>query len=310
MPEWQLSTPVVMLVFNRPDTTARVFQAIRAARPPRLLLVADGPRPGRAGEAEKCAEVRRIVGQVDWPCRVQTSFSEVNLGCRKRLSSGLDWAFAEVEEAIILEDDCLPHPSFFRYCQELLQHHRDDERVMAISGTSYHLGRRFSDDSYLPSRYPHVWGWASWRRAWRHYDVGMSAWPAVRDAGWLRQLHRRSLVRRYWEEMLQATHDGRIGTWDYQWVFACHRRGGISLTPAVNLVQNIGFGADATRTAKPGRYAEMPVQAMAFPLRHPPLLVPHREADEATEDAQYLVRSLRTRLRRAWLKVARAVARR
>jgi hypothetical protein len=302
-----LTTPVAFLLFNRPDTTARVFEAIRAARPPRLLLVADGPRPDRPGEAERCQETRAVASRVDWPCRVETCFSDVNLGCRRRIASGLDWVFAQVEEAIVLEDDCLPHPTFFRYCEELLARHRDDPRVMTISGTSYHFGRRFSADSYLGSRYPHVWGWASWRRAWAAYDVTLAAWPALKASPRWRAMHPRSLVRRHWERMFDETLAGTNDTWDYQLAFACQLHGGLSLTPAVNLVENVGFGGGATKTTRRNRFAEMPVEPMAFPLRHPDPLGPCLAADRATEDAQYLVHSAATRLLRAWWKAGRTV---
>jgi len=306
MAEWQSSTPVALLLFNRPETTARVFETIRAARPPRLLVVADGPRPDRPGERESCLRARAVVERVDWPCRVDASFSEVNLGCRKRISSGLDWVFSEVEEAIVLEDDCLPHPSFFRYCEELLGRYRDDDRVMAISGTNYHFGRRFGPYSYHASRYPHVWGWASWRRAWMRYDVTMARWPGLRDGEWLRRVHPRTWVRQFWQEMFEEAWNGTCETWDYQMAFACQAHDGLSLTPSVNLIQNIGFGASGTRTHRPNRFAEMPVEAMAFPLAHPPELRRLAEADEATENEQYLVHSLPVRLQRAWWKVRRA----
>jgi len=305
-PAWQLSTPVALLLFNRPDTTARVFEAIRAARPPHLLVVADGPRPDRPGEEELCRRARAILDGVDWPCRVDTCFSEANLGCRTRISSGLNWVFSKVETAIVLEDDCLPHPSFFRYCEELLARYRDDERVMAISGTSFHFGRRFGPSSYCASRYPHVWGWASWRRAWKRYDVAMSRWPELRDQeDWLPRVHQRRWVRQYWREMFEETWSGRMDTWDYQLSFACQAHQGLSLTPSVNLIQNIGFGPAGTRTHRRNRFAEMPVEAMAFPLVHPPELRRQADADEATENLQYLANSLPVRLQRAWWKVQR-----
>src|SRR4051812_5076822 len=144
----QLETPVAFLVFNRPDVTARVFRAIAAARPRKLLVVADGPRPDRAGEAERCEQVRRIATAVDWDCDLRTDFAPVNLGCKRRVSSGLDWVFTEVEEAIILEDDCLPHPTFFWYCRELLDRWRDDPRVATISGTNFQFGQRRGRASY------------------------------------------------------------------------------------------------------------------------------------------------------------------
>ena len=155
--EWQLTTPVVFIIFNRPDTTAKVFEAIRQAKPPKLLVIADGARIDKPGEAEKCAAARAIINQVDWQCEVLTNYSNVNLGCRKRVSSGLDWVFEQVEEAIVLEDDCLPHPSFFQYCQELLEKYRDDERIMMISGDNFQFGNETTEYSYYFSRYGHCW---------------------------------------------------------------------------------------------------------------------------------------------------------
>ena len=155
---WQLTTPVVFVIFNRPDTTAKVFEAIRQAKPPKLLVIADGARIDKPGEAKKCAAARAIINQVDWQCEVLTNYSDVNLGCRKRVSSGLDWVFEQVEEAIILEDDCLPHPTFFRYCQELLEKYRDDEHIMMISGNNFQFGRKRNEYSYYFSHYSHIWG--------------------------------------------------------------------------------------------------------------------------------------------------------
>jgi hypothetical protein len=185
MSNFQIKTPVAFLVFNCPDTTIRVFEEIRCARPPKLLVVADGPRADRPGEADKCQAVRAVIETVDWPCEVLKNYSDVNLGCKIRVSSGLDWVFEQVEEAIILEGDCLPHPTFFRFCEELLETYRDDERIGMISGDNFQFGRKRGDASYYFSRYNHIWGWASWRRAWQHYDRNMAIWPKFRDDHWL-----------------------------------------------------------------------------------------------------------------------------
>ncbi|MEW6491011.1 MAG: glycosyltransferase family 2 protein, partial [Cyanobacteriota bacterium] len=164
-----MKTPVVFIIFNRPDTTQKVFEAIRQAHPPLLFVIADGPRPNKPGEDQKCAATRAIIDQVDWDCEVLTNYSEINLGCERRVSSGLNWVFDTVEEAIILEDDCLPHPTFFSFCEELLDYYRNDQRVMVITGQNVQFGRKRTDYTYYFSRYNHCWGWASWRRAWRSY---------------------------------------------------------------------------------------------------------------------------------------------
>ena len=167
-------TPIVFLIFNRPDTTKRVFEAIRQAKPKKLLVVADGPRDDRQGEAEKCAAVRSIIDTVDWDCKVLTNYADVNLGCGLRVSSGLDWVFEQVEEAIILEDDCLPHPSFFPFCEEMLDLYRHDERIMHIAGTNSLEEWKSDVQSYHFSYTGGIWGWATWQRAWKYYHFKMS----------------------------------------------------------------------------------------------------------------------------------------
>lgn len=262
--------PVAFIVFNRPDATARVFEAIRAARPRQLLVVADGPRPGREGEAERCAATRAVADRVDWPCDVLRNFSGPNLGCGRRVSSGLDWVFDTAERAVVIEDDCLPSPSFFPYVRELLDRYAGDERVMEIAGSNL-LGRfRPRRASYHFMHLGHVWGWASWRRAWRHYDFAMRDWadPAVRErvTGLLRAMGDGGGR----VEALDATFAGKVDTWDYQWQFCRLRRGGLSIAPSVNLVTNIGFGPGATHTTGASRFANLRRGELTFPLRPPP----------------------------------------
>jgi hypothetical protein len=282
-----LETAVAFFIFNRPDTTHRVFDEIRRARPSKLLVVADGPRADRLGEAEKCRATRSVVERVDWPCEVLTNFSEVNLGCKRRISSGLDWVFENVEQAIILEDDCLPHPTFFRYCEELLKRYADNPRIMVINGTNYHDGKAATADSYSFYRYPHVWGWATWRRAWKEYDVTMSRWPVMRAKSWLADNVADKEVVAFWTRYFDKVHAGEIDTWDYQLTFMCLASEGLCVVPGRNMISNIGFGADASRTKKKNVLSELPVSAMEFPLRHPSALVRNASAETLTERQQY-----------------------
>ena len=263
-----MDTPVVFIVFNRPDTTARVFEEIRRARPERLLVVADGPRADRAGEAEKCAVARAVVERVDWPCAVERNYSETNLGCKRRVISGLNWVFERCDEAIILEDDCVPHPSFFRYCAELLERYRDDDRIMLISGCNFVSDRFPVCDGYYFSYYPCVWGWACWRRAWTQYEGELQQWDGVRDVQWLKD-HLRDGSQDYWLDLLNRTKAGQIDTWDLQWFHTVWRHGGYAVIPNRNLVQNIGWGPGATHTGAEGCFlGRMPVSEMIFPLKH------------------------------------------
>ena len=268
-----MRSPILFLVFNRPDTTRRAFEAIRAARPPRLYVAADGPRGDRPGERERCAETRRIATAVDWPCEVRTLFQDVNLGCRLGPITGLDWFFEREPEGVVLEDDILPLPSFFAYCDELLERYRDDERVGVICGSNL-VSRRFAPrDSYFFSRYVQVWGWASWARVWRHYDVNVGEWPAWRDRGGLKAVadgNRR--FERFWQDIFDLAFAGEVNWWSYQLQFACWRHGMLASLPACNQVGNLGFGADSTHTRGrvPAYLRESAPRPLVWPLRHPP----------------------------------------
>lgn len=275
-----LKTPVAFLVFNRPDTTRRVFDAIAAARPQTLLVVADGPRAHRAGEAERCREVRAIVDRVDWPCEVVKHYADANLGCRHRVSSGIDWVFSQVEEAIILEDDCLPCADFFPYCVEMLTRYRNDQRVMHISGTNLTANRFSTDDSYFLSRYPLIWGWATWRRAWRHYDVKMRNWPAVKVSPTFSGMFTNEVERRFYFEHFDRFYSDTPDTWDWQWTYTCWCHGGLSITPSINLISNIGFGVEATHTHDyDSRVAELATGTLRS-WRHPQVFQRHVAADD------------------------------
>jgi hypothetical protein len=297
----QLETPVALFIYKRPETTRRVFNVIRQVKPRRLLVVADGPRSHVPGEADACAAARVVVEHIDWQCEVLRNYVDINLGCRQRVSSGLSWVFNNVEEAIILEDDCLPHPSFFYFCEELLVRYRDDERIMAISGDNFQFGQIRTKYSYYFSRYFHCWGWATWRRAWMYYDVDMKLWPEARNSNLLEYiLDNRSAVR-YWTKIFNDTYLGRIDTWDYQWVFASWLQNTLTVLPAVNLVSNIGFTNQATHTSSSDKFVKIPAEAMEFPLHHPPYVVRHAEADRFTQRHIYerdLLEKLTVRARR------------
>ena len=267
-------TPVLFLIFNRPDHTRRVFDAIRQAKPSRLFIAADGPRHDRPGERERCEEVRRIATAVDWDCEVVTLFRVENLGCKRAVSSAIDWFFAHVEEGIVLEDDCLPSQSFFSYCQELLSHYRNDARIMQICGSNLLNEPGRSGHSYFFSNYGPVWGWASWRRAWRHYDVEMKLWPEIKEKNLHEYFCQSPEEVKYRLDLYDKVHSGEIDTcWDYQWGFAKMINAGLSITPATNLISNIGFGVDATHTTAACSYSDLSVSDLTMPLNHPPYVL-------------------------------------
>jgi hypothetical protein len=299
--EFELTTPVAFLIFNRPDTTARVFSEIAKVKPKKLLIIADGPRANRPGEASKCAETRRIVEQINWDCELITNFSDVNLGCKARIASGISWVFEQVEEAIFLEDDCLPEPTFFRFCEEMLERYRTNERISMVSGGNLQFGRARGASSYYFSRYTHIWGWASWRRAWNHYDRDIKGWPVFRDEGWLEQIFHSPAEQRYWRDSFQAVYDGVLDTWDCSWTFAALKRNMLQVVPNVNLISNIGFGPNATHTHEVGVHSEMPIAPIAFPLIHPNFVLANSAADEFISSDQIAP----SFLKRQWRKIVK-----
>lgn len=302
MSDFKLTTPVAFIIFNRPDTTERVFAEIAKAKPPKLLVVSDGPRVNRQDEAEKVAATRAVIQCVDWDCEVLTNYSDINLGCKKRVSSGIDWVFEQVEEAIILEDDCLPDPTFFRFCQEMLQRYRHDQRIGMVSGDNFQFGRRYGGDSYYFSKYVHIWGWASWRDRWTgSYDVTMAKWPRVHDEGRLADMVGDVREAVYWGNIFERVYRGKIDTWDYQWVFANWIEARLSILPAMNLISNIGFGENATHTTGVSNLANLPVTSMDLHVVHPVGVFRSIQVDRISEQELFRI-SLWMRLRNRIIK--------
>jgi hypothetical protein len=292
-PPSPINTAVLLLVFNRPSTTRQVFEAIRHALPPRLYIAADGPRSSNLGEAERCAEVRRIAMAVDWPCEVKTLFRDENLGCRRSVSGGITWFFEHEERGIILEDDCLPHPDFFWFCEELLERYSDEERVSVITGNNFQEGQKRGDASYYFSKYNHCWGWASWRRSWQYYQGDLPFWPAWSSAPEWQAIHPDPVERRYWTKIFEIVRAGKIDSWAYPWTGSIWHQKGLTITPNVNLVSNIGFGPDSTHTASPDSpQANMDTHSVGT-MVHPTRIVQDVAADAYVFDYAFGGRNLR-----------------
>ncbi len=245
-------TPILLIVFNRPETTRAVFESIRSVRPPALYVAADGPRENVEMEAQRCEEARRIATAVDWDCEVRTHFQDRNLGCGLNVSSAVGWYFDNVAQGIVLEDDCVPSQSFYNFCQDLLEYYKDNPRIMHIAGNSWQYGRRRGDASYYFSSYANVWGWASWSRAWKCYDFNLRPSWDLRD------------------------------TWDTQWQLSIERCNGVAIVPNTNLVKNVGFGLDATHTKTLERYSFLEAGEIDRVLVHPKQIVTDKKADRFT----------------------------
>jgi hypothetical protein len=277
-----MNVPVLFIIFNRPEVTARVFSEIRKANPPRLYIAADGPRENRDGDAELCLQARSVVGNIDWPCKIHTRFVPRNLGCRDAVSSAIDWFFEAEEKGIILEDDCLPSESFFKYCEILLEKYEDDMRVWHISGANFQKGNTIiCENDYYFSKHIHVWGWATWRSRWKCYDVNIERFNTKSGKEIIKSVWPEFSLRKYWLAVFTDLADGKIDTWDYQWMFTIWVNKGLATIPNVNLITNIGFGDAATHTIKVDHdISDLDKFELVFPLQSPDIVKPNEQADD------------------------------
>lgn len=282
MPNTTFPTPILFLIFNRPDTTEKVFEIIRKIKPAKLFVSADGPRASKPGEKEKCDQTRKIIERVDWDCEVHRNFSNDNLGCKKGVVKGITWFFENVEEGIIIEDDCILEDSFFTFASELLEHYRKDERIMHIGAANFQDGIKRSDASYYFSKFCHVWGWATWRRAWKYYDMQIKNFPDFEASGKIKEILPDKKMQEHWLKLFRTVYENRLDTWDFQWVYTVWQRKGMSIIPNVNLVSNIGFGEEATHTKDTGHVlSEIETEKM-HDLIHPQKIEINEEADRYT----------------------------
>ena len=288
-----MNVPILFLTYQRFHTAERVFSAIQKAQPPRLYFASNAPKSSNNEEVAKVDRVRSLLDRVDWPCEVKTRFLEKHLPVKQSVSSSLDWFFEHEEQGIILEDDCLPHPDFFTFCENLLDKYATDERVFAITGNNFQKGVRRGDASYYFSRYNHVWGWASWRRAWQKSDMDMRFWPEWKNSPAWKEFWHDPIARKYWEIILGRMYRGKFTTWDYPWSASVWYHGGLTATPNVNLVSNIGFGQDATHTDDTGHpLANMTTNAIGE-VCHPTVVEQDGVADRFCFDHVFGGRSFR-----------------
>lgn len=244
-----IHTPILLVAFNRPAETAKVFEAIRKVRPARLYIAADAPRPNREDDDKLCGEVKSIVSAIDWPCTVKHLYQEKNLGCRFGPVAAMDWFFENEECGIVLEDDCLPKEDFFTFCTEMLERYNNDDRIFAICGRNP-LGKAEVNSSYLFSRTFKEWGWASWRRAWKHNKVDVATFDKAVEENIFERLYEDKVMAKYLYDTNKIVHYDQHVAWDYVWQFNIFSQHGLVVVPAVNLVENIGlntgthFGVD------------------------------------------------------------------
>jgi hypothetical protein len=308
MTNYKTKSPVLFLIFNRPDTTLRVFNEIRKVKPLRLYIAADGPRTDRENEVELCQKTISIVQQVDWECEVKTLFRQSNLGCKNAISSALDWFFDQEEEGIILEDDCLPAQSFFYYCDTLLETYRFDTRIRHIAGCNLGLGKKWGDATTYFSNQTYVWGWASWRRAWNDYDKDLKKYNENEIEHQLYTIFNNSFVVDIWKNIFKRVKAGEIDTWDYQLAITNYFNGGLAINSNINLISNIGFREDATHTVDlSSDYANIPLEEITE-ITYPQYILPDKRADYSVFNHTYKIdeqikrHNLLRRQFKRWLK--------
>lgn len=245
-----METPILFLTFNRPDKTARVFEVIREARPTTLYLASDGPREGREAERDLVLETRKVMSLIDWPCEVHKLYRDENLGCRKAVASAISWFFEHEESGIILEDDCLPDPSFFPFATAMLEKYNDDPRVFHVNGSNFLPDSKTESiqSTYYFSKNVHVWGWASWRRAWENYSIDMDGIEDNETQHIILSQFKDKKIGKFWISLFKHIKNKNVNTWDAQWAYATLRSKGVCITPKINLVENIGFDNQSTHT--------------------------------------------------------------
>lgn len=280
---YKTKTPVAMIIFNRYDNAHAVLEQIKKAEPQELFIIADGPRANREGEKEKCEKARSICDEVDWKCNVHKIFSDVNLGCAKRVTSGLNEVFSKVERALIFEDDCIPAESFFEFADEMLERYKDEDKIMLVSGnnkcfdpskkdggiTKFHQNKNNQNESYFFSKQSQIWGWATWRRAWNKMDLAMKSWPELRKEKLVESIYKKPSHRYYWKSAFDYVYNGHTNSWAFPWNLSVWREGGFSIIPKVNLIRNAGFNADATHTSGKSIFENLDYGNLEFPLVHP-----------------------------------------
>jgi len=275
------NTPVLLLIFCRKEPAQKVFEQIRLAKPKKLYIAADGARTDRAGEAELCEQTRSIVNQVDWECEVKTLFRDTNLGCKKAVTSAIDWFFEHENEGIILEDDCVPNPSFFAFCSEMLEKYRNDTRIFQINGSNFQNGRKRGEASYYFSKFNHVWGWATWKRAWELMDIEMQSFPEFKAQNKIADIFENKYTQKLWIKHFSKIARGVDNIWDAQWTFSVFKNNGLCITPNANMITNIGFNVENAVNSGMSdlKFANKKLEEIDS-ITHPTFILPDKKADD------------------------------
>jgi hypothetical protein len=307
---YSVQSPVLFLNFNRPSLSLQVFEAIMKVKPRHLYFAVDGPRENKPEDISRCNQTKQILHRIDWDCAVHTLFSEKNAGCKAAVSTAISWFFEHEEEGIILEDDCLPAESFFYFCDQMLKKYRTDARMFSITGTNLQDGKKWGEASYYFSQYSNIWGWATWRRVWKKYDVRLERYDETHAAQQLANIFTDRFLINEWIKIFQTVKAGGLDTWDYQFNFLTFFENGLCITPNVNLVSNIGFDESPTHRNNNRHYANLPLSELTL-IVHPNYFLPQKAADYYFQEKEFYLkekwtkfykdRHLRRRIKR-WIR--------
>lgn len=281
-----MDSPIVLIIYHKPERTRKIIDVLRGVKPKKIFVIADGPK--NELDYKECTKTRAQVDKIDWDCEVVRKFSDKNIGLRKNIVGGLNWVFGITDRAIILEDDLNLDPSFFKFCDEMLEKYKNDGRVISVSGNNFLFGKVQISESYYFSRYVHSWGWATWRRAWLLYDDSMSDWKNLKRLNYLNTYLKSRVLCLYWKIIFDLVNSRRIDSWAYVWTYTAFKNQKLTIIPSKNLVSNSGYGRSATHTMFKVKTMGMKVDKMNFPLKHPKIVAENLKADEITEKNIYL----------------------
>ena len=282
MSKIKLDLPILLIAFNRPSLTKKVFEKIKQVKPEKLYIAIDGARKNNINDIKKINEINKLFKNISWKCKVFFLKRKNNLGCKLGVSQAINWFFKNETKGIILEDDCLPSKDFFYFCKEMLVKYKNNKNIFMITGDNFQDGKIRGDGSYYFSKLTHVWGWATWRRAWKHYDVKMKFWPKFKNSNKLKNIFRTRNTYYHFKSIFNSVYNNNIDTWDYQWTASMWYNNGFSISPNYNLVKNIGFGPDATHTKISDKRSKNQKLKKIFPLKHPSSIIINQDADEYT----------------------------
>ena len=281
-----MNTPIVLIIFKRSQSVKKIIDILRIFKPTNIYVIADGPR--EINEKSDCKKAREEIDKIDWNCSISKNYSLKNLGLKKRFKSGLDWVFENESKAVILEDDCIPDPSFFKYCDELLTKYKNNKKILTISGNNFNFTEESElKNSYFFSKYPLIWGWATWKRTWDLYDEDISDWN-INKTKWLDKIYKSKTIKKYWKLIFNKLSKEEINTWDYQLTYLSLKENGLNIIPSINLVKNIGVDSKSTNINKKSRNTNLRANKIKFPLNHPKKISTQENIESKIEERCYL----------------------